>query len=196
MLRSLLLTTPVVVLTFLTAGCGDGGDPPAAADTEATAAPSTTTTTSAADAADDPDASVDDGRPVVFEAAGIPVPVVLTSNCNPADPTDCILPSNYSATQVTGDLTGEVFSASIVIGRNGVYPGASLIAFTGEVAGCGSGGLIITNVGTFDPSTGETSGRWTINADGGTGALADVAGDGTMTFGATGGRYEGTLRCR
>jgi hypothetical protein len=95
---------------------------------------------------------------------------------------------------VTGDLRGTAFGSAVVIGRNGVYPGSSLVAFVGEVEGCGTGGLVFSTVGTFDPSSGRTTGEWTVNEDGGTGELADVAGAGTSVFDSTGGRYEGR-RC-
>lgn len=49
---------------------------------------------------------------------------------------------------------------------------------------------------TFDPSSEETTGEWTVNEDGGTGELADVTGGGTSVFDSSGGRYEGRIRCR
>jgi hypothetical protein len=48
--------------------------------------------------------------------------------------------------------------------------------FTGRVAGCGSGTLVIVETGYLDPATGATWGTWQITAGGGTGDLADVSG--------------------
>jgi hypothetical protein len=183
MMRAVRVTTLVCALTVGVAGCG-GGDTPADAKP---AAGNTAPKTETADT---------DGRKVSFEAPGAPRPVLLTANCNPADPADCILPTSFPATEVTGDVRGTAFGTAVVIGRNGVNPGSSLSVFVGQVDGCGSGGLVINSVGTFDPSSGRTTGEWTVNADGGTGELADVAGGGTSVYDATGGHYEGRLRCR
>jgi hypothetical protein len=138
----------------------------------------------------------DRGRKVTFEAPGAAVPTILTPNCNPTDPADCILPTNYPPTEVTGDVRGTAFSSTVVIGRNGVYPAASLDAFVGRVRGCGTGGLVIIVEGSFDPSTGLTTGKWHVHEDAGTGDLADVSGGGTTRFDQSGGRFEGRLRCR
>jgi hypothetical protein len=190
MMRAITVATVVGALT-LAAGCGrDDDGAVSAATTEAAAA------ARAASAAGDGGEGTGGEQAVTFESQGMPRPTLLTTNCNPHDQTDCILPTTYPPTKATGDLRGEAFSASVVVGRNGVYVGSSLIVFTGEVEGCGRGGLVVTTTGTFDPSTGLTKGEWTVDEDGGTGELADVTGGGTTLFDEAGGHFDGRLRCR
>jgi hypothetical protein len=182
-MRTIRMAVLLAALAITIVGCGDDTEP---VDAQPAAE------------ADQPDATADDadaGEAVTFETSSAPAPTVLSGNCNPADTADCILPTNFAATEVTGDVRGTAFGTAAVIGRNGVYPGTSLSAFTGEVEGCGSGGLLLISVGTFDATTGETTGTWTINEDGGTGELADVTGSGTSVVDASGARYEGTLSC-
>jgi hypothetical protein len=188
-MRAIRVATVVGALTLAIAACGDDDG---AAETEPVAA------AQGQDSEDESSQEKPDSgnRKVVFEPTGAAVPTVLTANCNPTDAADCILPNNFPPTDVTGDLRGTAFSSGAVIGRNGLFPGVALVAFFGEVEGCGTGGLLVTSVGTFDQSTGLTTGEWTINEDGGTGDLADVTGSGTSVYDAEGGRYEGRIRCR
>jgi hypothetical protein len=186
MLRATRVAILVGALTL--AGCGNDND--AAVDTEPAGDQEETTAPATSKTKGD-----DGGREVTFEAPGAPIPTLLTSNCNPADADDCILPTNFSPTEVTGDVWGTAFGSAAVIARNGVYTGSSVVAFTGDVAGCGTGGLVMTTQGTTDPSTGETTGEWTFSEDGGTGELADVTGSGTSVVDAEGARYEGRISC-
>jgi hypothetical protein len=188
MLRATRVAILVGTLTITIASCGDDND--GAAD----AAPAGAQDQITESETSKPEGSKD-GREVRFETSGVPVPTLLTTNCNPEDADDCILPTNFSPTDVTGDARGTAFGSAAVINRNGLYTGVSVSVFTGEVERCGTGSLVLTSRGTTDPSTGETDAEWTISEDGGTGELADVTGSGTSVVDAQGGRYEGRISC-
>jgi hypothetical protein len=114
------------------------------------------------------------------------------SGCDPTDPTRCA--GTYRSIRTfTGDLTGTAYLAgSAVLLADGTYQGQAVAQFTGEVAGCGQGTLIMLEVGVLDPATGANAGTWTIVAGRGTGDLTATSGAGTADS-ATG--ATGKIRC-
>jgi hypothetical protein len=118
--------------------------------------------------------------------------VGVDSACDPTDPARCA--GTYRNIRTfTGDLTGTAYVAgSAVLLGDGTYQGQDVAQFTGEVAGCGQGTLIMLEVGVLDPASGTDAGTWTIVAGRGTGDLAQTSGAGTggSATGAT-----GTIRC-
>jgi hypothetical protein len=114
------------------------------------------------------------------------------SACDPTDPVRCA--GTFRAIRtVSGDLTGTAYAAgSAVLMSDGTYQGQSVVQFTGDVAGCGHGTLIMLEEGVLDPVTGAAPGTWTIVAGRGTGDLAATSGAGT---GGTPAGTTGTIRC-
>ena len=114
------------------------------------------------------------------------------SGCDPTDPARCA--GTYRIIRTfSGDLTGTAYVAgSAVLLSDGTYQGQGVAQFTGEVAGCGQGTLLMLEVGILDPATGTDAGTWTIVAGRGTGDLVATsgAGSGDSTTGST-----GTIRC-
>ena len=55
-------------------------------------------------------------------------------------------------------------AGSAVLLSDGTYQGQGVAQFTGEVAGCGQGTLLMLEVGILDPATGTDAGTWTIVA--------------------------------
>jgi hypothetical protein len=114
------------------------------------------------------------------------------SACDPTDPARCA--GTYRVIRTfTGDLTGTAYVAgSAVLMGDRTYQGQDVAQFTGEVAGCGKGTLIMLEAGVPDPATGTSAGTWTIVAGRGTGDLAQTSGAGSADS-ATG--ATGTVRC-
>ncbi len=114
------------------------------------------------------------------------------SPCDPTSPTRCVGTFETVRTY-TGDLAG----TSYVVGSavklpDGTYQGQDVTQFSGTIAGCGTGTLIMLEVGILDPTTGGQRGTWTITTGQGTGDFARVSGSGT----ADGDKATGTLRCQ
>ena len=112
--------------------------------------------------------------------------------CDPTTPTRCVGTFETVRTY-TGDFTG----TSYVVGSaaklpDGTYQGQDVAQFSGTIAGCGTGTVIMLEVGVLDPATGGQRGTWTIIAGQGTGDLARVAGSGTSDDN----KASGTLRCQ
>jgi Protein of unknown function (DUF3224) len=116
------------------------------------------------------------------------------TGCDPTDPARCA-GTFRSIRTFTGDLTGTAYVAgSAVLMSDGTYQGQAVVQFTGEVAGCGQGTLIMLEEGVLDPATGAAPGTWTIVAGRGTGDLAATSGGGTGGMPGTPGAT-GTIRC-
>lgn len=114
------------------------------------------------------------------------------AGCDPTDATRCAGTFRNVRTY-TGDLAGTAYVAgSAVLLADGTYQGQAVVQFTGDVAGCGSGTLLMVETGVLDPVSEGSSGSWTIVAGQGTGDLARTSGSGTT--GPTGGAA-GTVRC-
>jgi Protein of unknown function (DUF3224) len=98
--------------------------------------------------------------------------------CDPTDPTRCTGTFRTVRT-LSGDLAGTAYATgSAVLLADGTYQGQAIVQFTGTVAGCGQGTLLMLEVGVLDPAAGTSAGTWTIVAGQGTGDLASTTGDG------------------
>ena len=97
-------------------------------------------------------------------------------HCDPTTPTRCI-GSFQNVRTYAGGLTGTSYSAGTAsLGSDGLYHGVAVELFTGSVDGCGSGTLVIQQIGALDPIGDRSAGSWTIAADAGTGDLAHASG--------------------
>jgi Protein of unknown function (DUF3224) len=111
--------------------------------------------------------------------------------CDPTTPTRCVGTFETVRTY-TGDFTGTSYIVgSAVKLPDGTYQGQDIALLSGTIADCGTGSLVIVEVGILDPATGGQRGTWTITAGQGTGDLARVSGSGT----ADGGKATGTVTC-
>jgi hypothetical protein len=116
------------------------------------------------------------------------------AGCDPTDPTRCG-GTFRSIRTFSGDLTGTAYLVgSAVLLSDATYQGQDVAQFTGEVAGCGRGTLLILEVGVLDPATGANHGTWTIVPGRGTGDLALTSGSGTGDTSAP--ANVGRIRCR
>jgi hypothetical protein len=114
------------------------------------------------------------------------------AGCDPTDATRCAGTFRTVRTYA-GDLTGTAYVVgSAVLLGDGTYQGQAVAQFTGDIAGCGSGTLVMLETGILDPATGGSSGSWTIVAGRGTDNLAGTSGSGTA--GPTG-DVAGKVRC-
>ena len=115
--------------------------------------------------------------------------------CDPTDPTRCAGTFRNVQT-LSGDLSGSAYAVgSAFLLPEGRYQGQSIVQFTGSVAGCGTGSLVIIETGVLDPVTGDTFGTWTVVAGQGTGDLAQTSGDGTADT-RINDATTGSIRCR
>jgi hypothetical protein len=115
------------------------------------------------------------------------------AGCDPTDPARCA-GTFRSVRTMTGDLSGTAYVAgSAVLLADGTYQGQAVAQFTGEVAGCGTGTLVMIETGVLDPATGGSPGTWRIVAGQGSGDLLDTSGDGTAD---AIGQATGRVRCR
>ena len=114
------------------------------------------------------------------------------SPCDPTTPTRCA--GTFETVRAyTGDFTGTSYLVgSAVKLPNGTYQGQDVAQFSGTIAGCGTGTVVMVEVGILDPATGGQRGTWTITAGQGTGDLARVSGSGTSDDS----KATGTLRCQ
>lgn len=113
--------------------------------------------------------------------------------CDPTMPTRCA-GTFRSVSTFTGDLAGTSYVVgSAVLLPDGTYQGQDVAQFSGTVAGCGSGTLIMIETGILDPTNGHQTGTWEIVAGQGAGGLAGVSGSGTSDTQAGG--ASGTIRC-
>ena len=114
------------------------------------------------------------------------------SPCDPATPTRCAGTFETVRTYA-GDFTGTSYIVgSAVKLPDGAYQGQDVAQFSGTIAGCGTGTVVMLEVGILDAATGGQRGTWTITAGQGTGDLARVSGLGTSDDN----RATGTLRCQ
>jgi hypothetical protein len=88
----------------------------------------------------------------------------------------CVSLARISATQ-TGDLQGSTVE-SFTTGFNGtnVVPQTMLGTFTGNVTGCGAGGVLSRGDATVNATTGQYTATYTIVPGTGTGGLAGITG--------------------
>ncbi len=100
---------------------------------------------------------------------------------------------------VSGDLTGSTVShsAGTLVGTE--FAASDTLIFTGTVAGCGTGTLVLLSLGRGS-TTGTTTSNWTIAEGFGTGDLVHVTGTGTTTVppaseGSTSATLTGRLTC-
>jgi len=97
-------------------------------------------------------------------------------DCDPTTPSRCIFSFQVLWTY-SGEMTGTSYSSGTAsLGSDGLYHAVAIERFSGSVAGCGDGTLIIRQTGELDPTTGEFTGSWTIVADAGTGDLSHASG--------------------
>jgi len=116
------------------------------------------------------------------------------SGCDPTTPARCA-GTFRSVRTYTGDIEGTAYVVgSAALLPDGTYQGQDIAQFTGTIAGCGTGTLVIIETGILDPATGSEHGTWTITAGQGTGDLAQVSGSGSADSQAGG--AVGQLRCR
>jgi hypothetical protein len=114
--------------------------------------------------------------------------------CDPTDPTRCAGTFRNVHT-FAGDFVGTSYQVgSAVLLPDGIYHGQAVSTFTGTVAGCGSGTLVILETGLLDPSNGDSWGTWTIVRGEGTGELSELSGSGTADT-RTSDPATGTVRC-
>jgi Protein of unknown function (DUF3224) len=114
------------------------------------------------------------------------------SPCDPTTPTRCVGTFETVRTY-TGDFTGTSYIVgSAVKLPDGTYQGQDVAQFSGTIAGCGTGTVVMLEVGILDPATGGQRGAWTITGGQGTGDLALVSGSGTSDDS----KATGTLRCQ
>jgi hypothetical protein len=117
----------------------------------------------------------DGSRRAEFTASS-PVGVGGDFGCDPTDPTRCAGTFRNVRT-LSGDFSGTTYQVgSAVRAPDGTYLGQALVQFTGSVAGCGSGTLLIEEAGVLDPATGHSWGTWTITSGHGTGDLTELSG--------------------
>ena len=112
--------------------------------------------------------------------------------CDPTTPTRCV-----GTFETVRTYTGDFRGTSYVVGSaaklpDGTYQGQDVAQFSGTIAGCGTGTVIMLEVGVLDPATGAQRGTWTIIAGQGTGDLARVNGSGASDDN----QASGTLRCQ
>jgi Protein of unknown function (DUF3224) len=111
----------------------------------------------------------------------------------------CLIPFS-----LTGTIDGDGQGSFVQSGSGTLLPGGTLFAnssliFTGTIADCGSGSVVLTSTGINQ--AGRTSGAIVIVDGSGTGDLAGLTGRGTVTDGevAPNGQASGTiamtLRC-
>ena len=108
--------------------------------------------------------------------------VIGTPVCSPA--TSCVVPFS-----LLGSSTGDFEGSGPQTGGGARLPDGSLYAngtlmFTGTVRGCGTGTVVMRSTG-FNRG-GETSGTIEIIEGSGTGDLAGLTGEGTVTSGEAG----------
>jgi hypothetical protein len=136
----------------------------------------------------------DDGhgtRDVAFTSTLTPVGGDFA--CDPSDPTRCA--GTFRAVRaLSGDLVGTSYATgSAVLLADGTYKGQAVVQFTGTVAGCGQGTLLMLEEGVLDPAAGTSAGTWTIVDGRGTGDLASTSGGGEAV--ASSPVATGRIRC-
>ena len=77
---------------------------------------------------------------------------------------------------------------------DGIYRATAIEQFTGSMAGCGTGTVVIEQKGTLDPATGRSEGSWAIVAGAGSGDLATATGGSIHV--AAGEPGKAWIRCR
>lgn len=105
-----------------------------------------------------------------------PVTVGGDFGCDPSDSTRCAGTFRNVRT-LTGDFSGTTYQTGTAVPLpDGTYQGVAVVQFTGTLAPCGSGTLVIVEHGRLDPISGASWGTWVIEAGQGTGDLAGVSG--------------------
>jgi Protein of unknown function (DUF3224) len=116
------------------------------------------------------------------------------AGCDPSNPTRCA-GTFRSVRTLSGDLSGTAYAVgSAVQLADGTYQGTAVVQFTGSVAGCGDGTLVMVENGVLDPFTGNSWGTWSITPGQGAGDLAGTAGQGSLDTRISP-VIEGTIRC-
>jgi hypothetical protein len=99
-----------------------------------------------------------------------------TGVCDPTVPTRCAGTFENVITY-TGGITGTSYAVgAAALAADGRYRGTAIEQFSGTIAGCGTGTVIIQQTGVLDPATGGSEGSWTIVPGTGTGDLTTVTG--------------------
>jgi hypothetical protein len=97
-------------------------------------------------------------------------------SCDPTMPARCVGTFENVITY-SGDMAGTSFaSGSAALAPDGLYHGTAIEQFSGSVAGCGDGTMVIEQSGTLDPATGTSTGSWRIVPGAGSGDLASATG--------------------
>ena len=113
--------------------------------------------------------------------------------CDPTTPGRCVGTFENVITY-TGDVTGTSYAVgSAALAPDGIYRATAIEQFSGTITGCGTGTVIIQQIGTLDPATGRSDGSWTIVAGAGSGDLAETTGSSTGRGADTQG--EAWIRC-
>ena len=95
----------------------------------------------------------------------------------------------------TGGITGTSFAVgAAALAPDGIYRATAIEQFTGTIAGCGSGTVVIQQTGTLDPATGRSEGSWAIVPGAGSGDLATATGGSSRA--RRGERGKAWIRCR
>ena len=95
----------------------------------------------------------------------------------------------------TGGITGTSYAVgAAAVAADGLYRGTAIEQFSGTIAGCGTGTVIIQQTGVLDPATGVSTGSWTMVPGTGTGDLTKIAGGSSKV--TTGQPAKAWVRCR
>jgi len=181
----------LLAIAILFSSCGSDDDPTSASTSAAgsTAAASSSVSTLAPTTTEPPGHEVHATSTAGTTTVGDPV-------CDPEQ--HCLYPLTITAT-VSGDLTGSTISHSAGTLAGTEFAASDTLIFTGTVAGCGTGTLVLLSLGRGS-TTGTTTGTWTIAEGFGTGDLVRAAGSGTTTTepgsdGALSSTLTGRLTC-
>jgi hypothetical protein len=113
-------------------------------------------------------------RHVTYDA--VLQPTGGTAPCDPTMPTRCVGTFENVITY-SGGMSGTSYAVGAAArAPDGIYRGTAIEQFSGTIAGCGTGTVIIHQTGTLDPATGRAGGSWTIVAGAGSGDLAETTG--------------------
>jgi hypothetical protein len=130
-------------------------------------------------------------RHVTYDA--VLQPTGGTTPCEPTPPKRCVGTFENVITY-SGGITGTSYAVgAAALAPDGLYRGTAIEQFSGTIAGCGTGTLIIQQTGTLDPATGRSEGSWTILPGAGSGDLATATGGDSNAV--TGERGRAWIRC-
>ena len=131
-------------------------------------------------------------RHVTYDAAL--QPTGGTAPCDPTTPARCVGTFENVITY-TGGITGTSFAVgAAALAPDGIYRATAIEQFTGTIAGCGTGTVVIRADRHARPATGRSEGSWAIVAGAGSGDLATATGG--SSHGRRGEPGKAWIRCR